>query len=756
MNSFINYQKKQFWFFLTLIVIPALFIINLLLIRMGMTFTGYRTMLIFYGYENFSFMIPIFIFIICFVFVNWVIWNNTFDNIEIFKNKKIFIFILVLLALLSQFFFVGIPETNPDFIRYIQYSQIFSDKGIFYYFAQWGSGFFTHVDLPTGSLPFGVLFSLFGENRLIIQVFSISITIVTAYFIFLIGEKNFSKKCGMIASLLFLSFPFLLTQIPLMLVDLISTFYITLFAYFAYSYQNDQKLRDLVISAITFFFAAYSKILAPLFLMGILAGLLIITMLKEDTIQPYQRLTLLFSVSCVPCALYFMHLSKLFSGPILEIFNKIYFFSWDWTIICIGIIIGLSIFVISPLIVYHLKSVFLKSNLYHQPIPTSHILISGIYGGLLTLVIFDLGRSYFYLRSLPNAIGIIPTILAIACIAYIIRKKQITAIPLILWIIIPILFMPNTMYKYLQPAYPAISLVCAMTICWIENVKLQKCITVSAILMGIIIALCVFYPMCITDSQINIQKSAGYLDTAGITNQEIHIIHIPTTDRFQQNERIKMFTTLLPIWFNYYGDKQHEYSISTVQNRNQYLEIINESIEKNSQYVIIITDAPSIDDNIVLPSILNYYSIVKVYNEGYHAAYWFNTQQVIILKNNFYITSKIDLKDKGILDNKVYLQQIIFKDSALSHFEPPLSINLDFDSNSTNKFVIYDLYNALYHRSDKIYQVTPGSTNVSYTFSRHTDSIVLDLHELNKKQLNIKKISINNETELIVSQTFDK
>ncbi len=90
---------------------------------------------------------------------------------ELFKNKGNFIVILILLTLLSQILFLGIPETNPDFIRYIQYANIFQNYGIFYYFNQWGSGFLTHVDLPTGSLPFGVLFSIFGENRLFIQIF---------------------------------------------------------------------------------------------------------------------------------------------------------------------------------------------------------------------------------------------------------------------------------------------------------------------------------------------------------------------------------------------------------------------------------------------------------------------------------------------------------------------------------------------------------------------------------------------------------
>lgn len=734
------------WQILLLISIPILFVLNLYMIQKGQSYTGYRDMLFFYGYHDLNILIPIAIFAITFPLICLIIYKSPPQNWAILKNTKVFAACLVLLTLASQIFFLRIPETNPDFTRYIQHAQIFTDYGPLYYFDQWGSAFSTHVDLPTGSLPFGILFMIFGENRLIIQIFSVIIVITTAYLIFLLGNKIFSKKCGIISALLFLSFPFLLTQIPLLLVDIVSMFYLTAFAYFAYCYLEEGNVGTLLLSGALFFLAAFSKILAPLFMLGIVLGLLIVTTVKYDTIQPYLRLSLLFFVSLIPSVIYFIHLSHLFSGTILTHINRIYSLPIDWTVLCAGLVVASIVLAASPLFISVAKKAILRSRLRVECPHLDIILIGIVYCILFALLFFDFGRSHFYLRSLPIAVGIIPALLALISIGSVIRKRELMAVPLILWLIIPILFMPNTMYKYLQPAYPAIALLCGLTVCWVKDLRIQKYITVGAILMGLIIALCVFYPMCMTHSQNNVQNSVEYLDSVGLENQEFQVIYIPTTERFQQ--RINLFIAHIPLWFGYYGHPQMNYAISTIHNQSQYQNLIDECLENDFPYLMIISDASRIDDDILPPSILNHYSVLRIYNRGYHAAYWFNTQQVIILKNNYHVSSEISFKDAGILDDKVYLGEITFHDPALAHYEPPIFISLRFE-NVSNRFVIYDWYNQSFHRAGPIYKISPGSQTVVHAISRPTNQIRLDLHELDKKPLGIREISISNSTRSI-------
>lgn len=745
MKMEITRYNLNIWQILLLISIPILFVLNLYMIQKGQSYTGYRDMLFFYGYHDLNILVPITVFVITFLLICLITYMNPPKNWAILKNTKVFAACLVLLTLASQIFFLRIPETNPDFTRYIQHAQIFTDYGPLYYFDQWGSAFSTHVDLPTGSLPFGILFMIFGENRLIIQIFSVIIVITTAYLIFLLGNKIFSKKCGIISALLFLSFPFLLTQIPLLLVDIVSMFYLTAFAYFAYCYLEDGNAGALLLSGALFFLAAFSKILTPLFLLGVVLGLLIVTTVKYDTIQPYLRLSLLFFVSLIPSVIYFVHLSHLFSGTILTHINRIYSLPIDWTVFCAGLVITSILLAASPLFILVAKKAILRSS-WRVGCPHLDIILIGIvYCILFALLFFDFGRSHFYLRSLPIAVGIIPALLALISIGSVIRKRELMAAPLILWLIIPILFMPNTMYKYLQPAYPAIALLCGLTICWIRNVRAQKYITVGAVLMGLIIALGVFYPMCMTHSQSNIQSSVEYFDTVALGSQEFQVLYIPTTDKFRQSISINFFVTQFPLMFSYYGYSQKDYTISTIHNQSQYQDVIEECLDNDLPYLMVISDTPQIGHYDLLPSILNRYSIVHIYNNGYHAAYWSNTQQVIILKNNYHLSSGIDFKDAGILDNKVYLGQISYQDPALRYYEPPISISLQFE-NAPNRFVIYDWYDQSFHRSDPVYQVSPESPTVVYTISRPVNQIRLDLHELDKKTLGIKRISIYNGT----------
>lgn len=669
-SSIIPPKKISPWYIITLISIPILFSFNLFLIQKGSAFTGYRDMLFFMGYGEFSPIIPFLIFIFIFVLISWAIYNDLIDNIIATHWKGKFFISLILLAVLSQFFFFCIPETNPDFIRYIQYANIFKNQGIFYYFEQWGTGFATHVDLPTGSLHYGILFSIFGEKRIIIQIFSLIITIATGFFIFLLGMKIHSKKTGIIASFLFLTFPFLLTQIPLMLIDIISIFYITIFAYFSYSYINDGKLFNMIISAIFFFLAVFSKILAPIFLVGIFVGFLINIVIQENRIQFYRRLTNLLLTSCIPCLIYFLYLSPIFSGRILEFTNEFYHISLNWTVLCIGFIIGLLILILSPLMLYQLKVLVIKSNLYKrlililqsqfksESIRNDIIVIFIFLAPLLLLSIFNFGKSFFYLRSLPIALGIIPAILAIMSILYCVIKKQYNIIPIIFWMIIPIIFIPHTMYKYYLPAYPAIALLGSVTIVCIKDTMIQKTIIAGVIISGVVIGLCVFFPMCITDSQINVKEGAEYLSNQGITKEDIQVLYVPTTERYLEKQRIYMFANFLPIWLNYYEKLDNNYFVTTVTNET---ELAGKISMENSSYIMIITDSSLIDNRIILPPILNSYSIVKVFNRGYHDAYWFNTQQVVVLRDNYQINPKIDFQDKGILDDKVRVGSVHIK-----------------------------------------------------------------------------------------------
>jgi len=621
---------------LLFIAIPFLFAINLFLIGKGDLFTGHRNMLFFYFYQDFNFLFPFIVFIILFlisIILLHILSEKDIFKLDNIKNPGVFVFLIVVAIIsISQIFFLNIPETNPDFKRYFIYAQIFKEHGLLHYFTEWGTAFSSHVDLPTSSIPFGILFTIFGPNRFAIQIFSIIIVIITAYVIFLLGSKIKSQKCGIISSVIFVSFPFLLTQIPLFLMDIISTFYITLFAFFSYIYLERGSISFLLISGIIFFLAIFSKILAPFFIAGILLGFLIITIVKHANNQPCLRLTMLNAICIGPSLLYFIYLSPSFSGLVQSMVREFYSFPLNWTIIFIGILIFSLIFIILPLLVAFPFKNFFNFIFKMTNFPFKILAILLLYFIIFGLMSINLWKSYFYLRSLPIALGILPALLAVISIGCIIWKKELTAIPLIFWFLIPAIFMPNTMYKYLQPAYPAIALMCGLCISWIKDEMIQKSIIVGIILSGLIIALCVFYPMCMTHSQSNLKDGVEYIEDSLQSNQGFRLIYIPTTERFI--ERIDLFSKHIPIWLDYYSTSQMRYNLSVIQSPLEYQDIINDCVNENTVYIMIISDCSQINESVLMPSLFENYSIMKVYNQGYHAAYWWNTQQVIILKNN--------------------------------------------------------------------------------------------------------------------------
>lgn len=636
LENLINKIEQNLNSILLFVAITLLFALNLCLIEKGDLITGYRNMLFFYFYHDFNFLIPfisfMLFFIISIILLHIVSAKNLFklDNI---KNPGIFVFtIIVAIISISQIFLLKIPETNPDFIRYFKYAQIFKDHGFLYYFTEWGTAFSSHVDLPISSIPFGILFTIFGTNRYAIQIFSIFIVIITAYVIFLLGSKIFSKKCGIISSLVFVSFPFLLTQIPLFLVDIVSTFYITLFAFFSYCYLERGSISFLLISGILFFLAIFSKILAPFFIAGILIGFLIITLFKSNDNQPYLRLTLLNAICFIPSLTYFFYLSPSFSELVPGMVRQNYSLPLNWTIISVIIIFFSLIFIILPLLVAFPLKRFFNLIFKATDFPFKILTVLLLYFIILALLSINFGKSYFYLRSLPIALGIIPALLVFISIGCIIWKKELTAVPLILWFLIPVIFMPNTMYKYLQPAYPAIALLCGLFITWMKDEMIQKSLIVGIIISGLVIALCVFYPMCMTHSQINLKNGVEYIEDSTQLKQGLRILYIPTTERFI--ERINLFIGHIPIWFDYYSTSLIEYNLSVIQSQSEYQNIINDCVNENATYLIIISDCSQINRSVLMPTILDNYSIMRVYNHGYHAAYWWNTQQVIILKNN--------------------------------------------------------------------------------------------------------------------------
>jgi hypothetical protein len=135
---------------------------------------------------------------------------------------------LALLSFAVTVPFWGQPETIVDAARYFTQAKHLEVYGIGSFLKEWGREIQAWTDLPLVPFLYGSLFKLFGEHRLVVQIFTSVLFSLTTVLTCLIGEKLWNRDMGFSAGLFLLGIPYLLTQVPLMLVDVPTMFFLVL------------------------------------------------------------------------------------------------------------------------------------------------------------------------------------------------------------------------------------------------------------------------------------------------------------------------------------------------------------------------------------------------------------------------------------------------------------------------------------------------------------------------------------------------
>ncbi|MBI5379608.1 MAG: glycosyltransferase family 39 protein [Nitrospirae bacterium] len=120
------------------------------------------------------------------------------------------------------------PEVIVDAARYFTQAKYVELYGVGYFLHEWGREIWAWTDLPL--IPFlqGLLFSLAGEHRAAVQVLNTLWFAGAVALTYGIGKTLWDRTVGFLAGLLLLGMPYLLTQVPLMLVDIPTMFFLTL------------------------------------------------------------------------------------------------------------------------------------------------------------------------------------------------------------------------------------------------------------------------------------------------------------------------------------------------------------------------------------------------------------------------------------------------------------------------------------------------------------------------------------------------
>ena len=166
---------------------------------------------------------------------------------------------LLVLSFMAAAFSWGAPEVIVDTARYFVQAKYLELYGVGFFLREWGGEIAAWTDLPLVPFLHGLVFTLFGEARIAVQVFTTFLFSATVVVTWLIGRTLWDDTVGGVAGSLLLAMPYLLTQPALMLVDVPAMFFLTLAVFTTIKAVRDGDIRFLMAAPVAITLAMLSK-----------------------------------------------------------------------------------------------------------------------------------------------------------------------------------------------------------------------------------------------------------------------------------------------------------------------------------------------------------------------------------------------------------------------------------------------------------------------------------------------------------------
>jgi hypothetical protein len=388
---------------------------------------------------------------------------------------------LFLLSFIVSAIFWGEPEVIVDTSRYFTQAKHLEIYGINYFIHEWGKGINAWTDLPLISFFYGLIFKFFGESRIYIQIFTtflFSITCVTTFFI---GKTLWNEDVGFLAGALLLGIPYLFSQIPLMLTDVPTMFFLTLSIY-TFIKTMEKGSIWIFISSPAIFCAVLSKYSAWMML-SVLPVIFIIYLIEEVRKSEVRSQKL--------------GGQGVIRNPKSEIQNLIY------RGISVAFIAGLLFAVVLLLkfdiIAHQMK--FLKE--YQAP-------------GLKRWGESFVSTFLFQIHPLIT--------LAAVYSGYEAFKKGDLKYLIIFWLILLVILLQIRRSRYIMIIFPMLTLMASYGMQKIKNVELRRFIAFSIISSSIVVAIMAYLPFLQRMSTVNLKDAGAYLDSIEEKGAEVFTI----------------------------------------------------------------------------------------------------------------------------------------------------------------------------------------------------------------------------------------
>ncbi len=353
-------------------------------------------------------------------------------------------------------------ETIVDASRYFIQAKHLAVYGAGYFLREWGRDIPAWTDMPLIPFLYGLIFAFFGEARIYIQIFTtslFSLTIVATYFL---GKELWGKEVGIYAGLSLLSMPYILSQAPLMLVDVPTMFLLTLSVYTSIMALKHGRLW-VPASSFSLFLAFFSKYSAWLMLSGIVIIFFVYIVQESGN----RRKTILFRGFAVA------FISSLFIGIVL-------WYKFD---------------------VFSEQIRFLIT--YQKP-------------GLKRW-----GESFlstFFFQAHPFI-----TIAALYATYRAFRKKDLKY-AIAIWPVLLILVFQIKRIRYTMPVFPMFALMAAYGFNELGDKKTGQFAALCAMACSLVVAVFAYLPLVEKMSSANIKSAGEFLDTLGADTCEVFVL----------------------------------------------------------------------------------------------------------------------------------------------------------------------------------------------------------------------------------------
>ncbi len=355
------------------------------------------------------------------------------------------------------------PEIIVDASRYFAQAKYLELYGVGFFLREWGRAIDVWTDLPTVPFFYGLIFKVFGESRIYIQIFTTLLFSLSTVLTYLIGKKLWNADTGFYAGLMLLGIPYLYSQVPLMLVDVPAMFFLLLAIFSFLSVLEKGKAWRILLSAVAIALAFYSK-----YSMWLMLSVLIVIALTYRSALPDLKTS-------------------------VYLYRIIY-------------ILGVTVLLIGTVFAYNFDSMSEQISLllaYQKP-------------GLRRWGESFLSTFFFQIHPLIS--------LAAAYSVYEAwRKKDISYLGVI-WLVAFVFFFRIRRIRYIIMVFPMLTLMASYGLQRIGQKAAVRFIVLSVVAFSIAVGVFGYLPFLRKNSAANIERAGRYLDSLGIAEAEVYTL----------------------------------------------------------------------------------------------------------------------------------------------------------------------------------------------------------------------------------------